>query len=189
MKISAIVVAFAATVFTAAAGAQVVGFTKYDYATQAGGGKASTNELAVGASVKTIYGTFDGAVTTDAVRTVARDSGAGIEVGYSNTINAPLGAVTGRAALGRKTQLGTANVQYYSLGAEWNVPVTSKISTFVGYRYRGDISSATKFSENRVSAGADFAIADKWNLRAGVTHTRAGKQQFNGVTTAVSYAF
>lgn len=176
-----------AAIVSIGAWANPTAFTKFDYTSRSGGG--SLSEVAVGASVKTVYGSFDGAVTSDINRLGAKNSGQGIEVGYSNAVQLGAGTLSARAAMGRKTSSFANNLQYFSLGAEVGVPVTDKVTAFLGYRHRNDVDSLVKLAENRVALGADIALTPQVSLRAGVTHTRVANQKFNGLTTAVSYQF
>jgi hypothetical protein len=181
--------------FAAAASAGTA-FTTYDvdYA-NAGQGFDSQNEVHVGAAFNTKYGVLDAAVVGRQLSPAdgARDNSYGFEVGYSKGVQLGAVTVTGRAALGRINHVDTnyggfiGNTQYYSLAAEASLPVTEKLSTFVGYRFRDAYSTGP--TTNRYTVGVDYAITPTIGLCAGYAFTKSAGTNFNGLTTAISYKF
>lgn len=169
-----------------AAFAQVTGFTKYDYdhAINDGG---SSQELAVGAAIATSVGTFDAAVVGNRYSLGAVENVTGSEFGYSNGLGLQAGKVTGRLAVGQRNGGAIGNVRYYSLGAEFTAPLTQNVGAFVGYRHRN--STNFKSVENRYTVGVDYSLSTNVSARLGYATTKRDGVSFNGVTTAVSYAF
>lgn len=178
-----------------ASATDISAFTSYDYNRQASTQHhGTTQELSTGVKVNTDIGTFDAEVEGNRYALKGSDNAIGIEAGYTNTVALPLGSLSARFGIGRKTGIGktggeyTGNLNYYSLGAEYAVPLNTTVTAFVGARHRGAFSSVSGI-ENRVSAGADFELTKDVSARVGLTHTVTGADKFNGLTTAVSYSF
>lgn len=143
----------------------------------------------VGASYATTYGKFDAAVVGDHYNPGTESNALGFELGYSNGFGLSTGTVTGRVALGRKDQTEFSNTQYYSIAAEYSLPITQTVSGFVGIRHRNTFDTDVAFVENRFTVGADFALTKAVSARVGLSHTYADGASLNGVTTAISYQF
>lgn len=181
-----IITAFAALVVATSSFAQVVGFTKYDYDRAVNNG-GNVQELAVGVAAPTPFGVIDAAAIAGRSSFGLVDRNAGWEVGYSNGLGLSYGKLTGRVALGQRNDVAGGNYRYYSLGAEFSAPLTDKLDAFVGYRHR-NVTSANSI-ENRYTAGVDYKVTKSLTARVGYAATQRDGVTFNGVTTAVSYAF
>lgn len=171
---------------SAAFAQQVTGFTKYDYDKAVNDG-GTVQELAVGVAVGTSIGTFDAAAVGNRYSFGSVENVTGSEFGYSNGVNLLAGKVVGRAALGQRNGVPGGNVRYYSLGAEFTAPVTEKLGVFAGYRHRN--STNFKSVENRYVVGVDYAVTKNLAARVGYATTKRDGVSFNGVTSALSYAF
>jgi hypothetical protein len=180
----------AATLLAAtSAFAGVTGFTSYDYdnANDGQGAARYQQEVHVGAALGTKLGTFDGAVVGRRATAGAADDQGGFELGYSNGLKLGAVSVTGRAAYGRLNQVSGGNFEYYSLGAEASLPITSTVTGFAGYRFRDATGGGN--IQNRFTVGADFALTKAIALRAGYAFTKQDGLNFNGLTTAVAVKF
>lgn len=165
-------------------------FAKYDFGRAEGGGVQ--NELIVGASQQTKIGSFDIGLKRN--RFISGDYSNGFELGYANGIRINQFDLQGRVAYGRDNSIDiggggfTGNSQYWSAEGEGSMPVTQDVRMFVNARHRNAINSDTP-NQNRYGIGADYAISKNLTLRAGVAHYRQKGLNFNGITTAVNYAF
>lgn len=182
--------AFAAS--TALAAGPVVGVS-YD-ADRANGSSFDSHEVKVSVAQATRLGTVDAGLLLARFQGTGNDDANGFEVGYSNGLAIGRAGLKGRVAYGRLNQVDgngggfTGNTSYLSLGAEAATPVTTAVNAFVGYRHRNALNSDTP-TQNRYTAGVDFALNKSVALRAGLAHTRQAGFSFNGITTAVAYNF
>lgn len=230
MKKSLIALVVATTAF--AANAQVTGIVKYDYDR----GSRSTDNISVHQSkigVQYSIGAFGVVDASAVVRQDAasvRSTNPGFDLGYSNGVTLGLVNVAGR--LGYTRVRGNVNqfaydpnyglalgvfadgkLSRYSASVEVNLPITQRVSTFVGIEHQkdkwtGDALVAALFAPsvkaffidaegatvrertNRITVGVDFATTDKLSLRAGfVRGVGEGDARSNGLTTAISYKF
>lgn len=191
-KIITAVALLSVVTLASAATPGLVGYAAYE-ANNAAGRHGTTQELSTGLAYTNLYGTFDGSIVGNRYTLGRNDSTLGFEIGYSNQVKLPVGALIGRVGYGRKNDVNSKagtfneNVQYYNLGAEYQLPLSTNITGFAGFRHENAMDSAS-YVENRVSAGADFALTKKVNARVGVTHSTGGNT-YNGITTAISYKF
>ena len=187
------ILAIAAVLAVTSINAQAAGttvFGNYDFARAEGGGVQW--EGIVGASQLGRFGTFDLGLKVN--RFSSSDRSNGFEVGYGNGLR--LGAVDlqGRVAYGRDNNIDaggggfTGNSQYWSVGAEASMPITTDLRGFVGARHRNALNSDTP-NQNRYTVGVDYALTKAFTVRAGFAHYRQDQIKFNGVTTGISYAF
>lgn len=184
-------------VATAASASGTTGFTKYDFDNaNSGQGFRNMNEVQVGVKGSTRFGSVDAAIVGRQLSPAAgvRDNGVGFEVGYNTGLKLAGVDLTGRAALGRVNLIDgggagfVGNTQYYSLAVEAAMPLTPSVTGFVGYRFR-DAFSGTGPTQNRFTVGVDFAATKAISIRTGYAFTKQAGINFNGITTAVSYAF
>ena len=180
---------------TALAAGPVVGL-QYDFDRANGDGFKGTHEAKVSIAQDTKLGTFDAGLLGVRFRGSNTDDDAnGYELGYSNGISYRQYGIKGRVAYGRLNQIDpnggggfTGNGEYYSLGVEGAVPVTTNVNAFVGYRHRNALNADTP-NQNRYTAGFDYAASKDIGIRLGYAHTRQADRVYNGLTAGVSYNF
>jgi opacity protein-like surface antigen len=176
-----------------AASAQLVAKGTYDLDFKNGSGRQS--ELGLGFGVGTRLGTFDAAFVTNRYNLGGIDNTNGFEVGYGASLP-KLGpvAVTGRVGYGRKNQIDgsgsgfSGNVPYYNLGVEGSVPWTPRTNVFAGYKFESS-TNGQSYTQSRISTGIDYRLTQKVTARVGYAFTMERGQNYNGITTAISYKF
>lgn len=145
-------------------------------------------------SQATNVGTFDiGVLSTRYRQTVpGMDDSSGYELGYSNGTKVGPFALTGRIGYGRLTDVNGGggffqSTNYVTIGGEAKLPVTSNINAYANYRHRNPRGDGP--IQNRVQAGAEFAVAKGVAARLGVSHARQFNDKGTGVNVSVNYTF
>ncbi len=141
----------------------------------------------------TNIGTFDiGLLSTRYNQFRGHDKSSGYELGYSNGTKIGPVALTGRLGYGRLTDVEGGggfdqSTNYVSYGAEAKLPLSSNVAAYANYRHRNPRGDGPV--QNRVQAGAEFAVARGVSARLGVSHARQLKDEGTGVNVSVNYSF
>jgi hypothetical protein len=161
-------------------------FVKYDYDRAEDGVWLSGHRGVMGAAYKLPqqFGFVDAGIVVNQIVTDERETGGGVEIGYSNGVKIESVTLTGRVAYQAATDLKT-----WRASVEAAVPLAPGIGAFAGYEYLD-----TKFRDDpqqgdRFTIGADLAINKQYSVRVGYAYMSAEGRSSNGLTTALSYKF
>lgn len=141
---------------------------------------------AVGVAQTTKFGTFD--AYWQGVRawgTGYKDMLHGVEVGYSLFL--PVGKVTlnPRAAVGTMGNIGgtTETTKYALYSLEATTRLSEKVGGYVSVSHRNGINAPAISASNRIQAGVDLTLTERFTLRVGGSSMKELGATQNGVVT------